>query len=68
MARRGPSVEESPRPSNIPSLRVHVPNSRYFGLKVVPIWCFGAKVSTIWVHGPLGENTGAVLFWGPKKN
>ena len=30
------------------------PKSRYFGLKVVPIVYFGAKVSTIWVHGPLG--------------
>ena len=29
------------------------PISIYLGLKVVPIY-FGAKVSTIWVHGPFG--------------
>ena len=32
------------------------PNSRYFGLTVVPIFgYFGAKVSTVWVHGPLKD-------------
>ena len=29
-------------------------NSIDFGLKVVPCRYFGAKVYTIWVHGPLG--------------
>ena len=27
----------------------------YFGLILVPIWVCGAKVYTIWVHGPLGN-------------
>ena len=31
------------------------PSSTYVGLRVVPIYkYFGAKVYTIWVHGPLG--------------
>ena len=36
------------------------PNSRYFGLKVVPIWVLWGqtKVSTIWVPGPLGYRQG----------
>ena len=40
------------------------PNGTYFGLKVVPIYgYFGAKVSTIWVHGPLGLVGRKVFFY-----
>ena len=28
-------------------------DSAYFGLKVVSTWALGAKVYTIWAHGPL---------------
>ena len=30
------------------------PNSIYSGLKIILFGYFGAKVYTIWVHGPLG--------------
>ena len=37
-------------------------NSISFGLKVVPIYgCFGAKVHTTLVHGPLGLRNAAKL-------
>ena len=43
---------------NCLTLRVHVAEQTYFGLKVIPFWVFWGQsiyLYTIWVHGPSGN-------------